>query len=82
MLYYAQKTPSKQGQTMIDFKDQNQLYQLIAGLSGFTIILLGCLIIMAPFFPPHSKQSQRITCGRSFRKPKCLDRGCSVNNNY
>ena len=36
---------------MIDFKDQNQLYQLIAGLSGFTIILIGCLIIMAPFFP-------------------------------
>ena len=36
---------------MIDFKDQNQLYQLIAGLSGVTIILLGCLIIMAPFFP-------------------------------
>ena len=36
---------------MIDFKDQNQLYQLIAGLSGVTIILLGCLIVMAPFFP-------------------------------
>jgi len=36
---------------MIDFKDQNQLYQLIAGLSGFTVILIGCLIIMAPFFP-------------------------------
>jgi predicted PurR-regulated permease PerM len=36
---------------MIDFKDQNQLYQLIAGLSGVTIILLGCLVIMAPFFP-------------------------------
>lgn len=36
---------------MIDFKDQNQLYQLIAGLSGFAIILVGCLVIMAPFFP-------------------------------
>lgn len=36
---------------MIDFKDQNQLYQLIAGLSGFTLILLACLVIMAPFFP-------------------------------
>jgi len=36
---------------MIDFKDQNQLYQLIAGLSGFTLILLCCLVIMAPFFP-------------------------------
>jgi len=36
---------------MIDFKDQNQLYQLIAGLCGFTLILLACLVIMAPFFP-------------------------------
>lgn len=36
---------------MIDIKDRYQLYQLIAGLSGFTIILIGCLIIMAPFFP-------------------------------
>ena len=36
---------------MIDFKDNNQIYQLIAGLSGFTIILISCLIIMAPFFP-------------------------------
>jgi predicted PurR-regulated permease PerM len=34
-----------------DFKDKNQFYQLIAGLSGFTIILIGCLIVMAPFFP-------------------------------
>lgn len=36
---------------MIDLKDQNQLYQLIAGLTGFTLILIACLIIMAPFFP-------------------------------
>jgi predicted PurR-regulated permease PerM len=36
---------------MIDFKDQNTIYQLIAGLTGFTIILIGCLIVMAPFFP-------------------------------
>lgn len=36
---------------MIDFTDKNEIYQLIAGLSGFTIILIGCLIIMAPFFP-------------------------------
>src|SRR4051812_6691337 len=49
MLYYRQKDTF--GTDMIDFKDQNQLYQLIAGLSGFTIILLGCLVIMAPFFP-------------------------------
>ncbi len=34
-----------------DIKDKNQIYQLIAGLAGFTVILLGCLIIMAPFFP-------------------------------
>jgi len=34
-----------------DFKDKNQIYQLIAGISGFTIILIGALIIMAPFFP-------------------------------
>lgn len=36
---------------MIDIKDRYQLYQLIAGLSGFTVIMIGCLIIMAPFFP-------------------------------
>lgn len=34
-----------------DFKDKTQIYQLIAGLSGFTVILIGCLIVMAPFFP-------------------------------
>lgn len=36
---------------MINLKDKNQIYQLIAGISGFTIILLTCLVIMAPFFP-------------------------------
>ena len=36
---------------MIEFEDKNYIYQLIAGLSGFTIILICCLIIMAPFFP-------------------------------
>lgn len=36
---------------MIDLKDRTHIYQLIAGLSGFTVILIGCLIIMAPFFP-------------------------------
>src|SRR3984957_20140739 len=48
---HPSQTYSRRGQTMIDFKDQNQLYQLIAGLSGFTLILIGCLVIMAPFFP-------------------------------
>ncbi len=36
---------------MIDFKDQNEIYQLIAGISGFTLIIIGCLIIIAPFIP-------------------------------
>ncbi len=36
---------------MMDFKDKNQIYQLIAGISGFTVILIGCLVIMKPFFP-------------------------------
>ncbi len=36
---------------MIDFKDQNQIYQLIAGVSGFTIIIIFCLIVIAPFVP-------------------------------
>jgi predicted PurR-regulated permease PerM len=36
---------------MIEFRDKNQIYQLIAGLSGFAVILLGCLVVMAPFFP-------------------------------
>jgi predicted PurR-regulated permease PerM len=36
---------------MIDFKDKHNFYQLIVGISGFTVILIGCLIIMAPFFP-------------------------------
>jgi predicted PurR-regulated permease PerM len=34
-----------------DFKDKNQIYQLIAGISGFIIILICALIVMAPFFP-------------------------------
>jgi predicted PurR-regulated permease PerM len=36
---------------MINLKDKSQIYQLIAGLSGFTIILIGCLIVLSPFFP-------------------------------
>lgn len=31
-------------------KDKQQLYETIAGLAGFTLILVGCLIVMAPFF--------------------------------
>lgn len=38
---------------MLDFdtKDKNQIYQLIAGISGFSVIMIGCIIIIAPFFP-------------------------------
>jgi predicted PurR-regulated permease PerM len=32
-------------------KDKSQLYQLIAGLSAVTLIMLGCLVILLPFFP-------------------------------
>ncbi|MBI1215333.1 MAG: AI-2E family transporter [Alphaproteobacteria bacterium] len=32
-------------------KNRSQLYQLIAGLSAITLILLGCLVILLPFFP-------------------------------
>ncbi len=35
----------------LDMKDKNQLYQLIVGILGFTLILIACLIIMTPFFP-------------------------------
>lgn len=35
----------------LDLKNKNQLYQLIAGLIGFVVILTGCLIVMSPFFP-------------------------------
>lgn len=34
-----------------DIKNRNQIYQLVAGISGFAIIVIGGLIIMAPFFP-------------------------------
>ncbi len=34
-----------------DFKDKTQFYQTIAGISGFTVIFIGCVIVMAPFFP-------------------------------
>ncbi len=35
----------------LDIKNKNQLYQLLVGISGFTLILIGCLVIMTPFFP-------------------------------
>lgn len=35
----------------VDFKDKNSIYQFIAGISGFAVIMIGCVIIMAPFFP-------------------------------
>ncbi len=35
----------------LDIKDKNQLYQLLVGILGFTLILIACLIIMTPFFP-------------------------------
>lgn len=34
-----------------DIKDKNHIYQLIAGISAVVIILLGCLLILSPFFP-------------------------------
>lgn len=35
----------------VDFNDKTQLYQFIAGVSAVTVILLGCLVILTPFFP-------------------------------
>jgi predicted PurR-regulated permease PerM len=34
-----------------DFKGNVTLYQLIAGLTAVTLILLGCIIVLKPFFP-------------------------------
>ena len=34
-----------------DFQDKTQIYQFIVGISGFVLILLGCMIILSPFFP-------------------------------
>ena len=31
-------------------KDKQQFYELIVGMAGFTIILLGCMIVLSPFF--------------------------------
>lgn len=35
----------------IDKANRQQLYQLIAGISAVALILIGCLIILTPFFP-------------------------------
>lgn len=35
----------------INLKDKTNLYRLIAGLSAVAVILLGCIIILKPFFP-------------------------------
>lgn len=35
----------------IDKVNKHQLYQLIAGISAVALILIGCLIILTPFFP-------------------------------
>lgn len=35
----------------LNLKDKSQLYQLIAGLSAVTLILIGCLLVLTPFFP-------------------------------
>ncbi len=32
-------------------KDKAQIYQLVAGLTAVTLIIIGCLIILLPFFP-------------------------------
>lgn len=34
-----------------DLKNKNHIYRMIAGISGVALILIGCLVIMAPFFP-------------------------------
>lgn len=38
---------------MINFnlKDRIQIYQLVVGLTAVTLILIGCLIVLTPFFP-------------------------------
>ena len=38
---------------MINFnlKDRIQIYQLVVGLTAVTMILIGCLIVLIPFFP-------------------------------
>lgn len=35
----------------VDFQDKTQLYQFIVGIAAVSAILLGCLVILSPFFP-------------------------------
>jgi predicted PurR-regulated permease PerM len=35
----------------LNLKDRIQIYQLVAALTAVTLILIGCLIILTPFFP-------------------------------
>lgn len=35
----------------LNLKDRSHIYQLIAGISAVSLIIIGCLIILAPFFP-------------------------------
>jgi predicted PurR-regulated permease PerM len=35
----------------VNLKDRIQIYQLVAALTVVTLILLGCLVILTPFFP-------------------------------
>ena len=34
-----------------DIKNKAHIYQLIAGITAVTLILIGCLVILSPFFP-------------------------------
>lgn len=34
-----------------DIKNKTHIYQLIAGITAVTLILVGCLVILSPFFP-------------------------------
>ncbi|MDE1151112.1 MAG: AI-2E family transporter [Micavibrio sp.] len=35
----------------VNLKDRIQIYQLVVGLTVVTLILIGCLVILTPFFP-------------------------------
>ena len=35
----------------LNLKDRTQIYQLVVGLTAVTLILIGCLVILTPFFP-------------------------------
>lgn len=52
-LYVIIREFSYRGAAMLKFdtKNKHQIYQLIAGISAVTLILVGCLVILSPFFP-------------------------------